>query len=432
MTRISRRLIAAAGAGTLAMGVTTPAHGAAFYLQEQSARAAGRAFSGEAADLGSSSLWWNPAAIGGLSGGEISLSLSEIMPKAKVVDNGSVLVRPGQAPAPIGGDSVATNPISNGTLPSGSVAYGFGKFAVGLAVTSPFSFETDYEANSWVRYTADKTKLTTIDVQPSVAFAISPQFVVGVAANAEHSKATLGNYLPNLSPLLPDGHQTLEGKGWDWGWSAGAQFRSGPAVFGLSYKSSIRHKLKGGVTTEGLLGPLAGSNGTIPTSAAFRTPWQAVGSVRFQVSPQLTLDGQIARIGWKKFDAISLLAPLNAAIPQNYRNTWSVAGGVDYQLSPQMTVRAGIQRDQTPTRDGSRDARVPDSNRWDFAVGGSFAASKSFTIDAAAMYIDFANASIDRPIAAFAGTPVQTPILPNGELRSAHALVLSLGARMGF
>jgi len=64
------------------------------------------------------------------------------------------------------------------------------------------------------------------NLQPSVAVAVTPMIVVGVAANAERVSATLGNALPNLSPLLPDGQQTLTGKGWDWGWSVGGQVRS--------------------------------------------------------------------------------------------------------------------------------------------------------------------------------------------------------------
>lgn len=432
MTRMTTRLLTVAGAAAFASGLSAPAHAAAFYLQEQSARGAGRAFSGEGADTGSASLWWNPAAIGGLSGGDASLNVSEIMPHASVVDKGTIIVRPGQAPAPVGGISTAHDPISNGTLPSGGVAYGFGQFAVGLAVTSPFSFETKYAPDSWARYTAGKTKLTTIDLQPSIAFAVTPMVVVGIAANAEHVSATLGNSLPNLSPLLPDGRQTLTGKGWDWGWSVGGQVRSGPATFGLSYKSSIKHKISGQVVTEGLLGPLAPFNSTIPTEATFKTPWQAIASVRFQVMPQLTLDGQIARIGWGEFNAIDLGAPLNTAIPENYRDTWSVAGGLDYKIAPMWTVRAGVQHDETPTRNGFRDARVPDSNRWDLAVGASVSPVPNVSIDAAAMYIDFAGASIDRPTAAFAGTPVQTPIVANGELQDAHALVLSLGARVKF
>jgi long-chain fatty acid transport protein len=433
MIKVSKRAALAATASVLAGGIATSAHAAAFYLQEQSVRGAGRAFSGEGADQGAASIWWNPAAIGGMTGGDASIGVSEIMPRGNVDDKGTLIVRPGQAPAPVGGEARSKNPIEDGTLPSGSIAYALTpRLAVGLAVTSPFSFTTNYDASSWARYTADKTKLRTIDLQPTIAFAITPEFSIGGGVNVEHVTASLGNYLPNLSPLLPDGHQTLEGKGWDVGFTVGGQFHTGPVSIGLSYKSSVKHKLNGSVTTEGLLGPIAGSNGTIGTSASFRTPWQAIAGIRFKATDKLTLNGQVVRFGWNKFDEIALGAPINAALPENYGNTWSYAGGVDYAVTPRWTLRAGVQRDETPTQNGARDARVPDSNRWNFAGGTTVALTKGFSVDGAISYIKFKDASIDRTTAAFAGTPVQTPILVNGELDKAHALVLALGGRLTF
>jgi long-chain fatty acid transport protein len=54
------------------------------------------------------------------------------------------------------------------------------------------------------------------------------------------------------------------------------------------------------------------------------------------------------------------------------------------------------------------------------------------TIDAGANYVKFDDATIDRVTAAYAGTAAQTPILTNGLLRNAHAIVLSLGGRVTF
>lgn len=427
----SGRILLAGAASVFALAWAGSASAQAFYLQEQSVRGQGRAFSGEAADTGVDSLWWNPASIADMEGGEASVRASFIRPRGDVVDNGTVIVRPSQRPASVGGNPVARNPINNGLLPSGAIAYGFGRVAVGLALTAPYSFTTDYDSDSWARYTADKTKLRTYDIQPSVAVAVTDWLRIGAAANIERVDATLGNYLPNLSPLLPDGHQTLKGKGWDVGWSAGLQIHNGPVTIGAAYKSSIKHKLDGTVTIEGLAGPLAGQNGVTDARAEFSTPWQAIGSVRARVSPKLTLNAQVVRAGWSKFDSIDLGAPLNVSIPENYRNTWTYALGADYEVNPQWTVRAGVQRGFTPTRNGERDARVPDANRWNYSAGTSYAFGK-FTIDAAASYIDFKNASIDRTTAAYAGTPVQTPILVNGALQDASAMVFSLGARMAF
>src|SRR6185369_17654338 len=100
--------------------IASSAHAAAFYLQEQSVRGAGRAFSGEGADQGAASLWWNPAAIGGMTGGDATLGISEIMPRGRVDNEGTIIVRPGQDPAPVGGNQSSHNPIDDGTLPSGA------------------------------------------------------------------------------------------------------------------------------------------------------------------------------------------------------------------------------------------------------------------------------------------------------------------------
>ena len=299
-------------------------------------------------------------------------------------------------------------------------------------MTSPFSFTTNYEDGSWVRYTADKTKLRTIDIQPTIAFAPTDTLRFGVGFNIQHSEAVLNNALPNLSPLLADGFQELEGDGWDMGFSAGAQIDLGRATLGVSYKSEIEHKLDGSLTQSGLLGPLAGQNGVIETSARFSTPWQVIVGLRAPVTDQLTLNVQGARVGWSAFDDIELAAPVNEAIPENYRNTWNLAVGADYQISPAVTVRAGVQYDQTPTRNGFRDARVPDSNRWNYAVGASFDASNTFSIDAGFMYTDIGGATIDRPTAAYAGSPAQTPLLVSGRLEDSKALIFSLGGRARF
>ena len=58
-----RNMARISGLAVLMTSVAAPAFAGSFYLQEQSVRGAGRAYSGEVADRGVSSLWWNPAAI---------------------------------------------------------------------------------------------------------------------------------------------------------------------------------------------------------------------------------------------------------------------------------------------------------------------------------------------------------------------------------
>lgn len=406
------------------------AQASGFYLPEQSVKAAGRAYSGEAADSGPESLWWNPAAIGGMTEARGAFGVTPIFAKLRVRDVNSRIVRPGQAPAPVGGDPAPRDPARFGAVPSGAIAVPItDRVAVGLAVTSPFSFTNDYQADSFTRYAADRTRLITIDLQPSVAVQATDWLRIGAAVNVEYSDAYLSVALPNLSPALPDGKQALSGDGWDTGFSVGVQLVGDRVTAGFSYKSSIEHDLKGRLTISGLVGPLAGANTEFDTKAEFRTPWQAIGAVRVQATEALTLNAQVTRFGWSEFDKITLSAPAGAFIPENYRDTWLVAGGADYVLNPNWTVRGGLYYDQTPTRNGRRNPSVPDANRVSLNAGASYRLGARTTIDFAVEYIDFERSTLDRQRVAFEGTPVATQILTDGVLASGSAITLGLGAR---
>ncbi|MCK9195151.1 MAG: outer membrane protein transport protein, partial [Nevskia sp.] len=56
-----RKAVAVASATLAVVGVNGAAQAGGFYLPDQSVKAIGRAYSGEAADQGPESLWWNPA-----------------------------------------------------------------------------------------------------------------------------------------------------------------------------------------------------------------------------------------------------------------------------------------------------------------------------------------------------------------------------------
>ena len=428
MTKTYRiALLSAAATGTFA--AAAPAHAQAFYLQEQSARGAGRAFSGEVADTGPASLWWNPASIADVDSVQTVLNASLVLPSGKVVDKGTLIRRPAQTFVPVGGNSVSKDPINTGVVPSGGVAIPLGRGAAfGLAISAPYNFTTDYEANSWARYSADKTRLRTIDIQPSLAISLTDWLRVGGGANIEYADAYLSNKLPNVLASMADGDQVLKGNGWNVGWSAGVQLHNSWATVGISYKSRIKHTLTGSLTVSGLVGPLAAGNMTVNDAhASFYTPAQIIVGGRFKLDPAVTLNMQVVRSTWADFDAIRLGAPINQAVPENYRNTFTLAGGFDFALSPKATLRAGVQRGITPTQDGNRDARVPDSNRWNYAVGGSYQVNPHLALDLAANYISFENETIDRATAA-AGSV----ILTNGATQDASAVVLSAGARMSF
>lgn len=421
-------------AAGLIMTASGTAEAAGFYLQQQSVRGWGRANSGEVADQGAASLWWNPAAIAGTTDKEAAFGATAIFPAGRATDAGTLIDRPGVPPAPVGGLSELPDPILRGVAPHNAFALPLGeRIAIGLAVTAPFSFTSDYDPSGWQRYSAIRSRLLTLDFQPSLAVKATDWLSVGAALNIQYSDAWLSNALPNLAPGSPDGRLRLTGSGWDLGWSAGLQLHPAERVtLGLAYKSAVRHKLEGSVDISGLAGPLAVRNLKSDTVARFTTPWQLIAGARIGVTESLTLNAQAVHYGWSKFDRIEIGAPLNTAIVEDYKDTWSLAVGFDHSLGERLTLRAGIQIDPTPTRDASRDPRVPDADRVDYNVGATFRMSDHIAIDAAAGYTDLQDSPISRDERFYAGTAAQTDILTDGRAHAQRVIVLALGGRMSF
>lgn len=419
---------------TASLVMTGTADAAGFYLQEQSVRGWGRANSGEVADQGAASLWWNPASIAGATEAEAAFGATGILPSGRVSDAGTLIDRPGAPPEPVGGLPRLKDPILRGVAPNNAFALPLGdRIALGLAVTAPFSFTSRYDPSGWQRYSAIRTRLLTLDFQTSVAVKATDWLSLGAGVNVQYTDAWLSNALPNLAPGSADGRLRLTGNGWDLGWSAGLQLRPSERLsIGLAYKSAIDHDPKGPIEVTGLVGPLAASNTAGPTTVRFTTPSQLIAGARVGLTPGLTLNAQAVHFGWSKFDVLDIAGPVNNAIVQDYKNTWSVAVGFDQSLGEQLTVRAGVQVDPTPTRDANRDPRVPDGDRVNYNVGATYRMSEHISLDAAASLTDVEASSINRDERFYAGTPAQVDILTAGRVDRQRVLIVALGGRMKF
>lgn len=414
-----------------ACGVTT-ANAAGFYLQEQSAKATGRAYSGEAADTGADSLWWNPAAIAGIGQDELYGSLSGIIVSSHVADHGSTIDYFGRTLAP-GGNHDVDDPVQDGLAGSTAVAVRLDDdWSAGLAVTSPYSFVTQYPADSWMREAALTSRLTTIDIQPTLAWRPWRWLGLGIGPNVDYVVTSLSNALPNLSPLLPAGQQTLHGNGWNAGFNVGVQLHPVDSLtIGIAYRSAIEHRLSGKLDVSGLVGPLAALDERADAGARFSTPWAATAALRWQATDRLVLEAQSALQGWSAFDAISITSPIVSQVPESYHDTLNIAVGADVRVTQGWTMRAGIQYDPTPTPGASRDPRVPDASRWLFSTGTSIQATARLSIDAAFSYVDFQRTSIMRDASAYGGSPAALPVALQGQA-TASGIVLALGTRIRF
>jgi long-chain fatty acid transport protein len=420
---------------TALMAVAGPALAQAFYLKEQSVRGAGRAYSGEVADQGVASLWWNPAAIA-RSEREVYVGLHGLLLDSDVDNAGSSIVYPGGTTVPVTGPlgtGLEGDPIESGLVPNFAVAMPVGdRFAVGLSVAAPYNFTTKYEPGAFTRYDALTSELRSANVGLTAAMQVNDWLDIGAGLDVQYVKAFLSSGLPNLSPQLPDGRSTLEGDGIDLGWNIGAQVHRGPWDLGLSYRSAVEHELDGDVALTGLLGPVAAGNVASEGVASFTTPWFASVSVRYAVNDRLTLNGQVNRAGWSGFDAIRVRYPTGGdTIVQDYKDVTGGAVGFDLVANERVTVRGGVAWDPTPTQDGERTARIPDGDRWLVSGGTSIKVTEAVTVDTALTWIALQDADIASDRTFYDGTPAATTSRLRGTARGS-GVAASIGARWAF
>ncbi|MBO9557239.1 MAG: outer membrane protein transport protein [Caulobacter sp.] len=481
----------AMGVAGSVMACASSAAAGAFYIQEQSVKGAGRAFSGEVTDTGAESMLWNPAAIGRLEGKEVYSGLFGVKVDGTVTDEGSTLQRPTLnvpsalgtpipglpggvtgllsgvlpgltngvliptlnslpniallPPQPVGGNPVAKDPIPKSVVPNFAFAMPVtDRIAVGIGINAPFNAITTYDGDSWVRYGAIKSRFLNINMQTAVSMRVTNWLNVGVGGNVDYFDATFSQMAPDLIAPFPDGKIEVKGSDTRFGWNAGAQLRPAKwATIGASYRSGYKHHLDGDVTIYGFQGPFALVTSKQEATTNFDLPWIATGGVTVRPMQRLALHAQVQRFGWSDFDNVRVdlkgagqllpgaLLPKSITVHEFYNDTTNVAVGADFAVTDWLTVRAGAQKDPTPTNDLYRDPRVPDGDRKLYSVGTTITPKPGMHFDLSAAYIKLKDSAIHSDQVLYDGTAFPMNLSLRGRSEG-KGLVIGGGARFTF
>jgi long-chain fatty acid transport protein len=383
-------LLSAAGL----IALTTVANAAGFYIQEQSVRGLGSAFSGSATTLNdASTIYFNPAGMTKLEGLQAQAGVHLIIPDADLKNNGTT----SSGPFADGGNP--GNPYDPTPVPNGFVSYQVtDQIWAGIGVTAPFGLASDYGDDWFGRFDSTKTELTVIDIQPTLAYKINDMISVGAGVNIAHSDADLRSRA--VIPGPAEVNSQLEGDDWGYGYSLGLQIKPiETTTIGVNYKSAVHHNLDGKIELTNDAGTVLGP-GTFstPGTAKLSTPDHATFGISHELNNQWTIMGQATWFGWSNFDSITAIRDSGAVasnVQQNYQNTWAFALGAEYEANEDWTFRGGVQFDETPTTDEFRTSRTPDGDRTWVSLGATYALTDAIDLDLAATYIDVAEGDIN-------------------------------------
>lgn len=423
----------------------TETQAAGFYLQEQTGRGIGRANAGSAAVADdASTVFFNPAGMTHLQAAEVNLGVTILLPRVDFSNRGSTASSPGTlgTAAPIRGND-GGNPFDPTPVPNLFVAYPVldKQLWVGFALSAPFGLKLDYNDDWFGRYESTNTELKTIDLAPSIAYKINDMFSIGGGLNIQYASARLESRIPN--PFTPggptaetDGNFLVEGESWAVGFNAGVTFTPVQGTrIGLHYRYGITQEIEGDTKVTGLTGPLAGGNGRTKMKADLDLPDVLSLGVAQQITPQLTLLGQVNYFNWDRFKELRIRTRNGApdqVRPQKYENSWSAAIGAEYQLNQNWSFRGGFQYDESPTEDPRFfSTRVPDADRYFAAIGATYRFSDRVSLDLSYAHVFLDDARINRTDTFFDGTPVATTTTTRGK-SEAHFDVISVKGALRF
>lgn len=387
------------------------AYAGGFSINENSALDMGRANTGRVTQTDdASAAYGNPALMVHYDNLTISNTLSYISGSARFEDTGSVDLT-GQS---LGGDTQGF--FDSAIVPSLQVVYPISEgLAAGFSLNAPYGLSSTYEDGWAGRYQGLGSKLTTINANPSLAYAFNDQFSIGGGVNVQYAKATLSSAVDfgvvcfsqlgaagcaplGLTPQNADGRLEVEGTDWSFGYNIGASFTpSSDVTFGIHYRSKVHHDIEGDAdfTVPSNAMPLtaAGAFQDTPGMAKLPLPGILEAGIGWQVSDSVGLYANVIRTNWSDLEELRIdfenPAQPDAHEELNYRDATRFGVGVDYRVNNDWTVRAGYSYDGDAATREFPTVRIPDNDRNIYAVGVSYSGVDHWQFDAAFNRFDF-------------------------------------------
>jgi long-chain fatty acid transport protein len=415
-----RRACVACGVTTSLLLFARLAHGAAFFIQEQSITGMGRAYAGESAAADTAAtIFFNPAGLTHLERPQVHGAGYAIVPTASFEDRGTVARTPGTfgQPVRVGGNDAGDpyDPTAFGNFYAAMPVVD-DRVWIGLGVTAPYGLLIVYNSRWFGRYDSTKSRLQTWNFAPTVAVRATDWLSFGLSLNVEYARALLRSMIPNPTESggpTPggDGRATVKGDDTAVGFTLGVLAQPiEQARIGVAWRWGITHDLEGTVQVTGLQGLLRPANRLVGGAAALDLPQHLLIGGLYDVSPTVRLLAQVNWFGWSSFEKIEIVPDVGPTTVdrQDFSNTVSVAGGVEWEVLDRLRLRTGFQWDETPTNDRFRNTRIPDENRFLLGTGFTWRLADDLDAQFGYMHVFVEEAEFDRRRRFFGGTPLES------------------------
>ena len=347
----------------LVSGTASLASANAFNISEHDAEATGRGNAVAASDTGPSSIVFNPGGIAVGDGVNVAVNGSLVAAGGQYKNDtdGTVKTDGGPAVVPAAFVTARVHPM----------------VAVGLGFHAPFGLSISWPTNH--------PQADVIQDQSLRTYYLSG--VVGVNLDRQVPGLSIGGGI-DLVPATVEleqqirfgdvtGNAHLGGDAFGIGGRAGVMYRSPdlPLKIGAMWSSQVKLDFSGTGDFDapqpfrGQLPP----DGEITTT--IKMPMSISGGVAYGITPDLEVEADARWLDWSTFRELRIDLPggSQSVVSEQYKDTVSVKLGAAYALpTVPLALRVGYIYDPTPIPATTLSAQLPDANRNDLTLGGSY------------------------------------------------------------
>ncbi|MBN2732896.1 MAG: outer membrane protein transport protein [Balneolaceae bacterium] len=375
---------------------SSSAFASGFSIYEASVRANGMLGAFSAYADHASTIFYNPAGLGGMEGLNISAGASIIAPRSSF-RNMTPLAPHGAKYEMKEQEFFVPNFYATYEITDGLTA--------GLGVYAEFGLGTEWDQDWAGRASSTKASIETITVNPAVGYEIANTGIGTIRLGAglraiAHGTVELARAVTDFTP---EGSFSLEGdlKEPAFGYNLGIMYSPLQEVtLGFTYRSSIEAEFEGEAEFNNLA---VGFPETARGGTKIEFPASYVVALNVKPIPNLTLEADYLWWGWSSYDelVINFDQPIPALAspespdgsrinnPRNFEDSYQIRFGAEYsQFGVEgLTLRGGIAYDENPIPERDVDPTLPDSDRIEFSGGLTYAVSDHIEIDAAYIFI---------------------------------------------
>lgn len=293
-----------------------------------------------------------------------------------------------------------------------------GDWRFGLSIMEPAGMSKRWDSLMQM-ISAEESYLGVIEINPSVAYMITPRLSASVGVRFLYAEAELKAQLPpGMDPILVQGYrQDMDGDTWEEGFNLALTFKVTDSLrLAATYRSEINMDIEGtgsGYTTN----PFDGSVYTF-NDASGKTSLPLPANSALAISKtfdKTSLEFVYERTFWSAYDVLDLSFddPLieltfGQPRPQDWDDTNSFRVGVSYQFSDSLKLMGGASYEETPVPAQTIGFDIPESDILWFSLGAAYSFNPNMELGFACSYgyykertIEVADANVNGIVGTF-------------------------------